>query len=89
MAEKKKKFEEAMAELQKLTSEMERGELSLDEMIVHFEKGQKLIKQCSEELNKIEKKIEIITKSSEGDIVVDDFAYNDTSNEGPRQNTSQ
>jgi hypothetical protein len=33
MTEKKQKFEESMAELQKVTSEMESGDLSLEEMV--------------------------------------------------------
>jgi exodeoxyribonuclease VII small subunit len=88
MAEKKQKFEDAMSELQKVTSEMESGDLSLEEMIQHFEKGQKLIKTCSAKLNEIQKKIEIITKKSDGNIAVEEFEYNDSSDEGPRQNTS-
>jgi exodeoxyribonuclease VII small subunit len=89
MAEKKQKFEDAMKELQKVTSEMESGELSLEEMIQHFERGQKLIKSCSSQLNDIQKKIEIITKKSDGSIVLEDFEYNDSSDEGPRQDTSK
>jgi len=88
MTEKKQKFEDSMSELQKVTSEMESGELSLEEMIEHFEKGQKLIKTCSTKLNEIQKKIEIITKKSDGSITVGDFEYNDSSDEGPRQDTS-
>jgi exodeoxyribonuclease VII small subunit len=88
MAEKKQKFEDAMGELQSVTSDMESGELSLEEMIQHFEKGQKLIKICSSKLNEIQKKIEIITKKSDGKIAVENFEYNDSSDDGPRQNTS-
>jgi len=88
MAEKKQKFEDAMKELQKVTSEMESGELSLEEMIEHFEKGQKLIKTCSSQLNEIQKKIEIITKKSDGSISLENFEYNDSSDVGPRQDTS-
>ncbi|MDA3798640.1 MAG: exodeoxyribonuclease VII small subunit [Kiritimatiellae bacterium] len=88
MTEKKQKFEESMAELQKVTSEMESGDLSLEEMIAHFEKGQKLIKTCSAKLNEIEKKVEIITKKADGKIAVENFDYKDTSDDGPRQNLS-
>lgn len=88
MTEKKQKFEESMTELQKVTSDMESGDLSLEDMIAHFEKGQKLIKKCAAKLNEIEKKIEIITKTSDGKIAIENFEYNDSSDDGPRQKLS-
>ena len=50
MAEKKPSFEESLAELEKIVSEMESGELSLDVLMAKFEAGRKLVAACTTEL---------------------------------------
>ena len=63
MAEKKSAdFEESLARLEKLVEEMEGGELSLEQMIAHFEEGTKLVETCSKKLNEVERKIEKLVK---------------------------
>ncbi len=51
-------FEKSLERLESIVNEMEAGELSLDEMIAHFEEGSKLVKLCSTKLSEVEKKIE-------------------------------
>jgi exodeoxyribonuclease VII small subunit len=51
-------FEKAMERLEEIVAQMEAGDLSLDDMIAHFEEGSKLVKQCSAKLGEVEKKIE-------------------------------
>lgn len=51
-------FEKSLDRLESIVEEMEGGELSLDQMIAHFEEGSKLVKQCSTKLTEVEKKIE-------------------------------
>ena len=58
--EKKLNFEQALKNLEATVLKMERGELGLDENIKCFEEGNKLVKFCSEQLNKAEKKVEIL-----------------------------
>ena len=50
------KFEKAMEELEKITTELEKGNLSLDESVEKFEEGMKLSKQCNDMIEKAEKK---------------------------------
>jgi exodeoxyribonuclease VII small subunit len=59
-------FEEAVKELEQIVSEMERGQVSLEESLARYERGQFLIRHCQEILGVAEKQIEQITKSSEG-----------------------
>ena len=64
MAEKKTKtpkFEEALARLEKIVSEMESGDLQLDDMLTKFEEGRKLVQLCSAELESIRQRIEKVT----------------------------
>lgn len=57
-------FEQALEELEKLVDEMEQGELPLDDMIKHFERGTTLSKLCRQKLSSLEKKIEILVKDN-------------------------
>ena len=46
-------FEQALSRLEEVVDAMEDGELSLDEMIAHFEEGTKLARHCEEKLRNI------------------------------------
>ena len=62
MPEKKQmKFEEALAQLEKLVAEMEGGRLPLDSMVGRFEEGRKLVDFCTRELESIKRRIEQVT----------------------------
>lgn len=67
MSEKKKTFEESMAELEKIAKELESDDLTLDESIKKFEEGMKLSKECKETLDNAEKKITILINDEEKD----------------------
>ncbi|MGH7197403.1 MAG: exodeoxyribonuclease VII small subunit, partial [Candidatus Omnitrophota bacterium] len=56
----KKKFEEAVEELEKVVERLESGELSLEESLAAFEEGVGLVKFCNQKLNEVEKKIELL-----------------------------
>ena len=66
-------FEQAMQRLEKIVEEMESGELPLEELIVRYEEGMKLVKVCQERLASAEQRIEIITRNSAGKPVVKKF----------------
>ena len=73
MAEKKSaNFEQSLERLESLVEEMEGGELSLEDMIRHFEEGSKLVELCTEKLNEVEKKIEKLVKK-DGELVEEPF----------------
>ena len=61
----KPKFEDALAQLEKIVAEMEApGNLSLDEMLERFERGRKLEAFCIAELESIRKRIEkVVTQT--------------------------
>lgn len=73
MSEKEKTFEESLNELEKIASDLERGELSLEDAISKFEVGMKLSKECGKKLEKAEKRINILVKSESGDIEEEAF----------------
>ncbi len=65
MESKEMNFEEAMQELEKITRELEKGDLSLDESVKKFEKGMEVSKRCNEILENAEKKITILIKKDD------------------------
>ena len=57
-------FEKALEKLEKIVGSMEDKQLSLDDMMKHFENGKKLSDYCSGKLAEFEKKIEILVKET-------------------------
>ncbi len=65
-------FEDAMKKLEEITSELEKGDLSLDESVKKFEEGIKLSKECNKILEDSEKKINILINEN-GNITEENF----------------
>jgi exodeoxyribonuclease VII small subunit len=61
-----KKFEVAMEELESIVEQLESGDLSLEDSLAAFEKGVTLVKHCSQKLNEVEKKVEVLVKDKDG-----------------------
>ena len=61
-------FEKALADLEKIVEKLEKGDLPLNESLALFEKGVKLARYLREELEKAEKKIEILLKDEKGEV---------------------
>lgn len=66
MAAKKMNFEQAMARLEEIVSQLERGEASLEESLSLFEEGTKIMHQCSQLLDKAEQKVALLKVGPEG-----------------------
>ena len=70
MAEKKKmSFEENIEKLEEILSRLEDEKLPLDTSVKLYEEGMKLISSCNRELEAAERKIKILTRNNDGDIV--------------------
>lgn len=66
-------FEKALEDLEKVVEKLEKGGLSLNESLSLFEKGVKLAKFLREELEKAEKKVEILLKDEKGQVKAEPF----------------
>ena len=77
MSDKKElNFEESMEKLEKISTELEDGKLTLDESVEKFEEGMKLSKECNDILEKAEKKITMLVRDGE-DLKEVDFVANE------------
>ena len=66
-------FEGAMERLESIVEQMESGKMHLEDLIVRYEEGMKLVKICQERLASAEQRIEIITRNNAGKPVVKQF----------------
>ncbi len=66
-------FEKALEDLEKIVEKLEKGGLSLSESLALFEKGVKLARFLREELEKAEKKVELLLKDEKGKVKQEPF----------------
>ncbi len=75
-----KTFEEGLAELEEILSQIESGQVGLEESLAKHERGTFLIQHCRGVLNRAEKQIELLTKSPDGGLEVSPLEDNATAN---------
>jgi exodeoxyribonuclease VII small subunit len=72
-------FEKALADLEKIVEKLEKGGLSLNESLALFEKGVKLARFLRNELEKAERKVEVLLKNEKGEIRAEEFELEEES----------
>ncbi|MCZ6581249.1 MAG: exodeoxyribonuclease VII small subunit [Nitrospirae bacterium] len=60
------KFEDALARLETIVAELEKGDLPLDDSLKIFEEGIKLSKTCLKMLDDTERNVEIMVQEKDG-----------------------
>lgn len=63
-----KSFEEGIGELEKILADIEGGQLTLEDSLVKYDRGNFLIQHCRTVLESAEKQIELLSKSPAGGI---------------------
>jgi exodeoxyribonuclease VII small subunit len=74
-------FEKALAELEQIVAKLEKGGISLNESLALFEKGVKMSRFLRTELDKAERKVEILLKDEKGHLKAEDFEAGDDDTE--------
>ncbi|MCI6653843.1 MAG: exodeoxyribonuclease VII small subunit [Clostridium sp.] len=65
MAAKKMSLEECFEGLDDIIVDLQSGELSLEDSFKKYEDGMKLIKKCTETIDKVEKKLIVVENEQE------------------------
>ena len=65
-------FEKAFARLEEILEKMSAGAVPLEESLILYEEADKLIDTCSNKLSQAEKKIQLLVKTPDGNVVVDE-----------------
>ncbi len=84
-AKEKKKFEDAVEELERVVEHLESGELSLEDSLTAFENGVRLVKLCNQKLTEVERKIELLVKDKDGKLQLkplEDLSEDDVNEQG-------
>jgi exodeoxyribonuclease VII small subunit len=74
VARKKEKFEEALQKLEAIVTQMEEGDLPLEETLKAFEEGVKLARFCANKLDEAERKVERLMRDQAGKLQTTSFS---------------
>lgn len=69
-------FEAASARLEEIVKMLEKGNLSLDESLSLYEEGVGLVRFCNGALENAERKIKVLAKGENGEMIEKDFFEN-------------
>ncbi len=71
----KERFEDTFKKLETIVNKLEGGDLPLEETIKLFEEGMRLSRLCSERLAEVQKRVEILLKTEEGELKSQPFSF--------------
>ena len=63
-----RKFEDELADLETIVSQIDSGQLSLEESISAFERGVALVRSLNQKLDEIERRVEVLVRDSRGEL---------------------
>ncbi len=67
----KQSFEAALKKLEEVVEKLESGEISLDQSLKLFEQGIGLVRQCSQRLDEVESKVQMLVSDERGERLED------------------
>lgn len=82
MKDKDLNFEKALADLEAVVDKLEKGGLSLNDSLAQFEKGVGLARFLRQELDKAEKKVEVLLQDEQGRERTEPFGLDEEGAEG-------
>ena len=70
-------FEQALKNLEEAVARLEKGQMPLDEALDCFEAGVQSANLCRKKLQVVEKRIEVLTKGPDGELLKEAFSGSD------------
>jgi len=77
----KETFEDSFKKLEKIIAKMEGGDLPLEETLKLYEEGMRLYTHCSQKLIEVQKKVELLSQTSEGKLAGKPFPMDEEEND--------
>jgi exodeoxyribonuclease VII small subunit len=77
----KETFEDSFKKLEKIIAKMESGDLPLEETLKLYEEGMRLYTHCSQKLTEVQKKVELLSQTSEGKLAGKPFPMDEEEND--------
>src|ERR1043166_6086409 len=82
------KFEDALAELERIVHELEDGQTGLEQSLARYEQGVGLLRRCYQQLQQAEQRILSLTgETEEGAPILKPFAHSATSDGKVKKDT--
>lgn len=67
-------FEQALEKLEQIVAHLEDGQLGLDQSLAEYEQGMRVLRQCYDQLERAERRIELLTGvDADGNVSVQPF----------------
>lgn len=63
-----RKFEEELSDLESIVTQIDSGELSLEDSIEAFERGVGLVRSLNRKLDDVERRVEVLMRGAEGEL---------------------
>ena len=76
------KFEDALKKLEKIVSDLENGNIPLEEALEKYQEGMRLSGVCQKKLEAAKKKVEILLKAEDGSLELKPFDEKSVDEEG-------
>jgi exodeoxyribonuclease VII small subunit len=74
----KDRFEDNFKKLETIVHKLEDGDLPLEESMKLFEEGMRLSKICSQRLTDVQKRVDLLLKSEDGQLKTEPFSFEDS-----------
>lgn len=65
---KQRKFDEGIADLEKILAQLERGDLALEDALVAYENGVALVRELNQRLTDAEARVQLLARNPDGDL---------------------
>jgi exodeoxyribonuclease VII small subunit len=78
-----KTFEASLTELEAVVRQLENGDLPLEESLKLFEDGVRLSRECRERLTSAERRIEVLMKDGDGNLILQNLDDGSTERQKP------
>jgi exodeoxyribonuclease VII small subunit len=74
----KDRFEDTFKKLETIVHKLEDGDLPLEESMKLFEEGMRLSKICSQRLTEVQKRVDLLLKTNNGDLKAEPFPFEES-----------
>ena len=75
------KFEDQLENLENIVSQIDSGELSLEESIDAFERGVRLVRSLNRKLDEVERRVEVLMRGADGTLTSTPYEGEDGADE--------
>jgi exodeoxyribonuclease VII small subunit len=85
-ADASRKFEEELTDLESIVTQIDSGELSLEDSIDAFERGVTLVRSLNHKLDEVERRVEVLIRGAQGELKSTPYQGEGLPKDGAKEN---